>query len=405
MSRDSNGTYTLPAGNPVTSGAVITSSWANNTLSDIGTEITNSLDKSGRTTPTANLPMGSFKFTGLAAGTAAGDSIRFEQVNSYVAYPTVTLTASSTALGSSFAETTLLTGTGVTVTAFSASTVGVVRKTVFDGINTLTHSASFSLLTSANVTTAAGDMAEWLYTSAGWKMLDYSRATGESILGGSSFPSGTVSSPGIKFTSDADTGFYLFGSNTLGFAAGGVSVANWSDTNFNLTPAGNFAITPTGASTTVTINGSTSGTGAVTIQAGATGQNLQLFSGATAYTYLGQSISRGIMVKGATGHLYLTSKNNPSVTAGGGTGVVISGRDQAFRVGFGTGAGTTLTVTFGDAISEGGSSPYAICTPAGAAVAWTASITSLSSSAISFSFSSAPASGDGLYVIVLPAFA
>lgn len=46
--RNSSGTYSLPSGNPVVTGTTITSSWANNTLSDISTEITNSLDRSGR---------------------------------------------------------------------------------------------------------------------------------------------------------------------------------------------------------------------------------------------------------------------------------------------------------------------------------------------------------------------
>lgn len=48
-SRNSSGTYSLyTPGNPVVSGTTISSSWANSTLSDIQTEITNSLDRSGR---------------------------------------------------------------------------------------------------------------------------------------------------------------------------------------------------------------------------------------------------------------------------------------------------------------------------------------------------------------------
>jgi len=46
--RDSNGNYTLPAGNPVITGEVISTSWANPTMSDIGAELTNSLDRQGR---------------------------------------------------------------------------------------------------------------------------------------------------------------------------------------------------------------------------------------------------------------------------------------------------------------------------------------------------------------------
>jgi hypothetical protein len=48
MPRDSNGNYTLPSGNPVVSGEVISTSWANPTLSDVAAEMTNSLDRSGR---------------------------------------------------------------------------------------------------------------------------------------------------------------------------------------------------------------------------------------------------------------------------------------------------------------------------------------------------------------------
>jgi hypothetical protein len=47
-SRNSAGSYSLPSGNPVVTGTTITSSWANNTLSDIGTELTSSLDRNGR---------------------------------------------------------------------------------------------------------------------------------------------------------------------------------------------------------------------------------------------------------------------------------------------------------------------------------------------------------------------
>ena len=46
--RNSGGTYSLPSGNPVITGTTITSTWANATLNDIKTEITSSLDRSGR---------------------------------------------------------------------------------------------------------------------------------------------------------------------------------------------------------------------------------------------------------------------------------------------------------------------------------------------------------------------
>lgn len=48
-SRNGSGTYSLPAGNPVVTGTSISSTWANNTLSDIAAEITKSLDRTGGT--------------------------------------------------------------------------------------------------------------------------------------------------------------------------------------------------------------------------------------------------------------------------------------------------------------------------------------------------------------------
>lgn len=48
MPRDSNGNYTLPAGNPVVSNTLITSSWANNTMGDLSNEMTDSLSRSGK---------------------------------------------------------------------------------------------------------------------------------------------------------------------------------------------------------------------------------------------------------------------------------------------------------------------------------------------------------------------
>lgn len=47
MPRDANGNYVLPAENPVVSGTLITSTWANGTMPDIGSEIQDSLSRSG----------------------------------------------------------------------------------------------------------------------------------------------------------------------------------------------------------------------------------------------------------------------------------------------------------------------------------------------------------------------
>ena len=70
MARNGSGTYTLPAGNPVVTGTTISSTWANNTLNDIGNAMTASLAYDGQTVPVANLPMGSYIHTGVGNATA-----------------------------------------------------------------------------------------------------------------------------------------------------------------------------------------------------------------------------------------------------------------------------------------------------------------------------------------------
>ena len=57
MPRDANGNYTLPAENPVVSQTDITSSWANGTMSDLGTEMTDSLSRSGKGGMTGPFPI------------------------------------------------------------------------------------------------------------------------------------------------------------------------------------------------------------------------------------------------------------------------------------------------------------------------------------------------------------
>jgi hypothetical protein len=84
------GTFTLVAGNPVITGTTISSTWANNTLSDITANgLTNCLTKDGQQTPTNNIPMGNFRITGLGAGTVRTDAAQLGQIqDSTISYIT-----------------------------------------------------------------------------------------------------------------------------------------------------------------------------------------------------------------------------------------------------------------------------------------------------------------------------
>lgn len=74
MPRQSNGTYQQPANTAAVSGQTISSTAFNTLETDIGNEITNSLDRGGRSAMTAALPMGGQKVTGMADPTVTTDA-------------------------------------------------------------------------------------------------------------------------------------------------------------------------------------------------------------------------------------------------------------------------------------------------------------------------------------------
>ena len=80
MSFNGSGVYVLTAGQPVVAGTDILDSTFNTLTADLATALSNCVTRDGQSPPTTNLPMGSFKLTGLSAGTANGHSVRFEQL-------------------------------------------------------------------------------------------------------------------------------------------------------------------------------------------------------------------------------------------------------------------------------------------------------------------------------------
>jgi microcystin-dependent protein len=74
MPRNSSGTQSSPANTAAVSAATIGSVAFNTLIADINSEITNSIDRGGRSPATANIPLGGFKLTGVADPTAAQDA-------------------------------------------------------------------------------------------------------------------------------------------------------------------------------------------------------------------------------------------------------------------------------------------------------------------------------------------
>jgi len=85
MSFNGSGTFLInTAGQPVVSGTVISSTAFNALTADLATGLSTAITKDGQTTVTANIPMSTYKFTGLGVGSAATDSANLSQVQSTV---------------------------------------------------------------------------------------------------------------------------------------------------------------------------------------------------------------------------------------------------------------------------------------------------------------------------------
>jgi len=186
MSYDGSGVYSLPAGNPVTTGTIVSSTWANSTLSDIATALTNALTKDGQSTPTGNIKLGSYKLTGLGAATADGDALRYQQLFSQGA-PTDIASAATCDIGA--VRSNFLTVTGTTTITSLGTNYNGPKMLRFSGALTLTYNATTLLLPGTqSITTVAGDMCIVVPkstvsgTADGWAVISYTRASGESYL-------------------------------------------------------------------------------------------------------------------------------------------------------------------------------------------------------------------------------
>ena len=185
MARNGSGTYNLLTNswNPATNGVSATAVDWQNLINDVAAALTQSLSADGQTPITGNLNAGNNKITGLAAGTTAGDSLRWEQLFSQ-GQPANLASAATTDIGAQ--NTVLLNITGTTtITSFGTNYNGP-RYLRFDGVLTLTHNATTLILPGgANITTAAGDSAIVVPNGTpanGWRVLGYQRVDGNPLM-------------------------------------------------------------------------------------------------------------------------------------------------------------------------------------------------------------------------------
>ena len=152
MSYNGSGTFNInSAGQPVVSGTVITSTAFNALTSDLATGLTTALTKDGQTTPTANITLGGYKITNLAAGTAAADAVRFDQLTA-AGVPLITVAGTADAI------------TGTITPSLTAYTTGGLFSFVVGSTNTTAVTLNIdglgakAVTRTGSVALVAGDM-------------------------------------------------------------------------------------------------------------------------------------------------------------------------------------------------------------------------------------------------------
>ena len=193
MSRDGSGIYSLPAGNPVVTGTTISSATHNTTLTDIANALTASIAKDGQTTPTANLPMGTYRHTGVSNGTARDQYAAVGQLQDNTA----------TVVGSVSGVDTI---TGSLTPALAAYVTGMAVVLFPAGTNTGAATLNLNSLGAKNIvnvlgasvgagTLRTGNPAFLVYNGTSFVLISEDAASGSftgTLTGCTTSPTGTV---------------------------------------------------------------------------------------------------------------------------------------------------------------------------------------------------------------------
>jgi len=176
MARNGSGTYNR-AVSSYTAGTTITAATVNQEMDDIATALTGSMARDGQSPPTANIPMGGFRITGLANAVAATDAATLGQVDGRAEVDVAS--AGTTDIGAAASNNVRITGT-TTITSFGTAASGVTRQLRFAAALTLTYNATSLILPgAANIITAAGDTATAISLGSGnWVVSQYTRQSG-----------------------------------------------------------------------------------------------------------------------------------------------------------------------------------------------------------------------------------
>lgn len=264
---------------------------------------------------------------------------------------TVTIASASTVdIGAAAANTITISGT-TTITSFGTIAAGAVRRLVFSGALTLTHNATSLILPgAASITTAAGDVAEFVSLGSGnWRCINYSKASGTSVASSYAGPSSTVYTTAGSHTFTIPSGTTKLKVTVVGGGGGAFSDAGCA------TASGGSGGTSSVASGTQTIStvSATGGAGGTAAQPGPSGGlgsggdlngrgGLSASGGAGGSSILSGSARSGAAPLGAGGS-YAIAGNQYQGSAGGNAIKWLTGLTPGNTLSVTVGAGGTCT--------------------------------------------------------------
>ena len=168
--RNGSGTMSIPYSDFV-SNTTISSAQIDDNFATIVAELTNSMPRDGQAAPTANLPMGSFKFTGLGSGSAATDSANLGQIaaNAYVWCGTAGGTANALTLTPTPAHTAYAAGKVFRFIAASSNTGATTVNVSAIGVKTIQNNG---VALAAGVI-VSGKIYEIIYDGTQFQLMHY----------------------------------------------------------------------------------------------------------------------------------------------------------------------------------------------------------------------------------------
>lgn len=246
MPRDSSGIYTLAAGNPVVTGTIIESNWANTTMDDIAVALTDSLSRTGSggmlvpflaADGTTGNPSYSFlngPTSGIWWDNASDEVVISVNTNTIVRYG-----AGGMIITGDMAITGTITGTGSMVYTHFLGDDGTAAEPTFAFTNNTNTGFYYVSPDEVRLSINGVDEAIWIpsnftyngHITAGGSLYGQRLETvGDSIIGGALDVVGDLDVGGGNFTVDAATGdSYIAGDLEVDGAltgAGGVPIAD-----------------------------------------------------------------------------------------------------------------------------------------------------------------------------------